>query len=312
MTIGYSLIKDIYLFIRTPNLVMIAVAMWFLRKLMIGGFLGHYGLSFHLPGGLFSLLVADVILVAIGGYWINDFFDRATDRINRPTRFMVKHNVGPGGFFVMYTFIVLMGALLGYYIARRLGYERLLWIYPAAVAGLYIYARWLKQIGWAGNVMVSAMIAFVPWLLLIAEWPAMREAKTFSAEAFSLFIRNVLIYSALMFFSNLAREFCKDAEDVEGDRETGIRTIPIQLGFGWTNAFIIGALVITMLLEFVLLRSANLDEILWAVGTLIMGMGVALSFMAFRAGEKTAYTRLSKWLKVFMLVGILQLMFITI
>lgn len=67
-------------------MLMLALAMFFTRYFIIGGWLKQASLyfqsidtmrpvSFAMPANLFSLLVLSSVLIAAAGYVINDYFD---------------------------------------------------------------------------------------------------------------------------------------------------------------------------------------------------------------------------------------------
>lgn len=146
----------------------------------------------------------------------NDWFDRHVDAINEPNRPIPSGRV-PGrwglGIAIAWTLLSLVvGALLGP------------WVFVAAVVGLLLAWAYsapplrLKLNGWFGNAAVGLCYEGLPWFTgaaaLTYQLPDARItwlALLYSIGAFGIMVLN-------------------DFKAIEGDKELGIRTIPVQLG----------------------------------------------------------------------------------
>ncbi len=53
-------------------------------------------------------------------------------------------------------------------------------------------------------------------------------------------------FSFFAFLTTLIREVIKDAEDFEGDKAYGMKTVPIVLGSGWTKAIVVTLIALTL------------------------------------------------------------------
>lgn len=296
---------DILGFIRFGNLLIIAAALWVFRWALIGPRLMNAGIDFHLSQTQFHLLIADVLIVAIIGYWINDFRDRSVDAINRPKRLLVKYEIRPPAFWAMCIPLVVLGMALTFYLAEETNHLEHLWIYPASIVALFSYAFWLNRQGWIGNIVVSLMIAFLPWLLVLAELPAIiRLDEQVIRQLYQL----LAIYAALMFFSTMAREICKDAEDAKGDQSVQSKSIPILFGFSTANLFIGAFLLGTILVEglFLWVNISNFTAIISAV--VVIATTLVALILTMRSRHEPDYRKLNSWLKFLMLVGIAQIL----
>jgi chlorophyll/bacteriochlorophyll a synthase len=148
----------------------------------------------------------------------NDWFDRHVDAINEPERPIPSGRVpGRWGLYVAIAWTGLslaVGAALG------------TWVLLATVVGLVLAWAYsapplrLKLNGWWGNTAVGLCYEGLPWFTgaaaLAHRLPDPRIsglALAYSAGAFGIMVLN-------------------DFKAIEGDRELGIRTLPVQLGVG--------------------------------------------------------------------------------
>lgn len=148
-------------------------------------------------------------LLGAAGNIINDVFDVAIDRINKPQRAIVRGAVSPRG---ARTWAALC-AMAGIALAIPLG------ILPASLAIasaalLYLYSAWLKRIPLVGNISVALLTG---------------TAFIFGASAFGEPAAGI-VPGLFAFVFNLAREILKDFEDRPGDRHAELRTYPLVVG----------------------------------------------------------------------------------
>lgn len=176
--------------------------------------------------GFLSLSLSLVSLMAFG-YLLNDLEDEKTDRVNRPD--LWDHKLRPSAVAMRRgaNIIALSGALMSIGSAWDTGLWGWLWLYPAIYLVLWSYTRFLKPHGLVANIIVALMIALVPLVLLIPEWSWVRHA---SQQDSSPVLGVFLLFALFAFCGNLFRELVKDLEDLPGDSEAGIRTLPVRIG----------------------------------------------------------------------------------
>ncbi len=159
------------------------------------------------------------------GYIINDYFDVESDRINNKN----SHGLSAITLKNFYYMGILIGFLLSIYLALKTENIGLLWIYPLAIAILYLYSSYFKSKGFVGNLLVSIFCSFVVFIILVAELPNFEILNTpLYGKVSGLEI--IWFYMVFAFFSTLAREIVKDIQDIEGDRLAGYTTMPLSLG----------------------------------------------------------------------------------
>jgi geranylgeranylglycerol-phosphate geranylgeranyltransferase len=164
-------------------------------------------------GGAAGEVVTVALLAALvtgGGNILNDFFDLNVDRINKPRRPLPSGIITPRAALAWYGILSVAtttGAV--FLVSRDVGWLIVLW-----QVALALYARWCKRWLMVGNLLVAAISssAFVAGAL-VARHP-----------------RAALIPAAIAFAFVLCREIVKGAEDVEGDRGGGVRTLAVVFG----------------------------------------------------------------------------------
>lgn len=157
------------------------------------------------------LLVMAVFCITGAGNAINDYFDRDIDRINRPDRPIPSGAVSIRGAAVYSTVLFLSGIA-----CAAIVHPLCCGIAVLNSILLVAYAAWLKGVPLAGNVVVSYLAGSI-FLFGGA-----------SAGMGGLLLN--LPLAGIVFLPMTAREILKDAEDIEGDREGGARTLPMITG----------------------------------------------------------------------------------
>jgi chlorophyll synthase len=154
---------------------------------------------------------------------VNDWFDRHVDAINEPNRPIPSGRIpGRRGLH-----IAIVWSLLSLLVAAPLG----IWGFGAAVCGLALAWAYsapplrLKQNGWWGNAACAACYEGLPWITGVAvmtaarpDWRVFAMAALYSAGAHGIMTLN-------------------DFKSVEGDKRTGVNSLPVLLGVeGAANA----------------------------------------------------------------------------
>jgi 4-hydroxybenzoate polyprenyltransferase len=280
--------------------------------------LSKIGLKPLLPDLQFFLLVCSTVLIAAGGYVVNDIEDVDIDRLNKPEHKRIVERIYPLPIcWKIYWGITILGFGISLYLAFFVNDFLQLIIYPAAVFLLWAYSKWFKRQFLIGNLVVAGFCAFVAWVVLYAQnlaTPIPSEMSdvfdTIEQENFFYYASSVLLvfngYATFAFVSTLFRELIKDIEDVAGDKAQGCQTLPIVLGI--KNAKLItsligGVFILTILIYNYLFKNDYLKLILLNL-TITLPVCYAL-FLLINAKEKTDYSRLSIIAKLIMLSGLI-------
>ncbi|WP_123533396.1 geranylgeranylglycerol-phosphate geranylgeranyltransferase [Halosimplex salinum] len=158
---------------------------------------------------LVAAAVAATVFATAAGNAINDYFDRDIDRINAPERPIPSGAVSPRGAlgFSALLFALAAGcALLLPPLALGIAVVNLLL--------LVAYTKFFKGTPGAGNALVAGL-----------------GGSTFLFGGATVGNPEPTVVLALLAaVSTLAREIIKDVEDVDGDREEGLSTLPVVVG----------------------------------------------------------------------------------
>jgi chlorophyll synthase len=169
----------------------------------------------HLPLILAGILLAGP-LVCGTSQAANDWFDRHVDAINEPHRPIPSGRI-PGRWGL---YIALVWSALSLAVATTLGASGLL----ATAVGLALAWAYsapplrLKLNGWWGNAAVGACYEGLPWIT----GAIVMSGQTPSAIVLALAVLYSIGAHGIMTLN--------DFKSIEGDRQMGVRSLPVQLG----------------------------------------------------------------------------------
>ncbi len=299
--------------IRFPNLLIAALTQFLLQYIILVPALQSAGLVPVLPLLQFSLLVASTVLIAAGGYIVNDIEDTEIDAVNKPQKQIVDKHLSINASWNLYFCSVAAGAFISLYLSWYIrDYVQFL-IYPGAVALLWAYSKYFKKTALIGNAIVAFFCAFVAGVVWYAERVNFHLLRTLSPSQAN-FVEAVFIgYVIFAFFSTLLREIVKDLEDVEGDRVNGGRTAPIVWGSTTGKALAFSAgLVLLFFIErfsFECARRAQYIQFILFNGVAALPV-IYILWKLRRADVKKDYSHLSRLAKFAMLSGLLYIIIV--
>ncbi|HSD14261.1 MAG TPA: geranylgeranylglycerol-phosphate geranylgeranyltransferase [Flavobacterium sp.] len=295
--------------IRFQNLLMLALTQLVFHFLF---FKKQQDLSLALADWQFILLVIATVAIAAGGYVINNIMDQETDRFSKPKKVIVGNHISEGMAYNIYVTLNIIGVGIGFYLSNVIEKPSYLGIFIAVAFLLYIYATNLKQNLLIGNIIVALLVSFSIILVGIFDlYPATYDGNR---EQMGVIFSILLDYALFAFIINVIREIVKDIEDMDGDYNSGMSTLPIVLGRARTSKLIFGLtfIPITLLIFYV---NENLSEIQWVMYyALLFVLGPLLYFLIkiWNATTKKDFNHLSLILKLVMLFGILSIVVITL
>lgn len=292
--------------VRFPNLAIVALTQYLLQYLVLLPALQEAGLNPILDAFHFFLLVLTTILIAAGGYLINDLLDYEADLINKPTAVFVNRVYPKPIVWAIYIFVTLIGFAIAWYLAIYVQDVRLVTIYPTAVLLLYFYSKSWKKMPLLGNLVVAIFCAFVAGVVLFADRENFGELQRQGGEVGVLFGG----YLLFAFLSTLLREIVKDIEDMEGDAKLGLKTLPIRFGVNVAKKWAIGtgALLMFSLLIFVywLWNRQELLSVIFTVFVVLLPLVYTLYTLQKSVG-KSDFSKASFLAKLVMLSGLVLL-----
>jgi 4-hydroxybenzoate polyprenyltransferase len=289
--------------VRYKNLLMILLT----QVLIKYGLLNSLGISITLSDLGFSMLVLATICIAAAGNIINDIYDLETDKINKPHRIVVGSKFSVGTANTLYIILSIIGVGIGFFLSNLIGKPGFSAIFIIISALLYLYATYLKHIMVAGNLVISALVAFS--IIIMGLFDLLPAITPENQQTQSTIFSIILDYALFAFLLNWLREMVKDQEDIKGDYNAGRNTLPIAIGAKRTNLviFLIGLLPLTAVIYYLY---QYLFENLWAVlYVLFLIVAPLLYFLIniWTAETKKDYSKLSSLLKIIMFMGIVSL-----
>ncbi len=304
--------------IRFPNLLIVAATQYLIYYSIFVPFfaISENTINSNLSSFLFFLLVLTTMLIAAGGYIINDIVDYEIDLVNKPKKVFIGNGINKKQSFYFYFASVLLGFILSIFIAQQTNNFHLLFVYPVTVGLLYFYSTIFKKSFFIGNLIVALFCAFVPAIICVAEsnvFIALWSGNEDDINNFHFEYKIIFAYIIFAFLTTLMREVVKDIEDVEGDKLANCKTIPIVLGIQKAKVWAI-FLTFLLLLGYVLFERMtwdgvmNLEDYYFLICLIFPTLYILIKL--FLAKAKKDFSHLSFCIKILMLLGLLYLPFI--
>lgn len=291
--------------IRFQNLLMLALMQFIIRY----GFLKTQGILLALSDWQYGLLILSTVLIAAAGYVINDIFDQQTDTDNKPGKVIVGVKIPEETAYYLYAGLNLTGVAIGFYLSNVIGRPGFAAIFILIAATLYFYATSLKQMLIIGNIIVALVLAASVLIVIVFDiFPATYPGN----QQVMANVSSVLFdYAVFAFLINLLREMVKDLEDVNGDYNQGMKTLPIVLGVGRTAKIIFGLSFIPIVLLFDYTNRNFFANNLYlsVIYTLALVLAPLLYFTVrmWSAKNTKDFSHLSLILKLIILFGVISM-----
>ena len=288
--------------IRYQNLLMLAFMQLVFRYL----FLAQSYVDLALTDFNYILLVIATVCIAAGGYVINNIMDQDTDEIAKPQNRVVGVSISETVAYNWYIGLTIVGVGIGFYLSNVIYKPTFASMFILVATLLYMYATSFKQIPVLGNVVVALMLSTSIIIIgLFDILPAIDADNRFRMkEAFDILMH----YAIFAFIINLIREIVKDLEDMDGDYQSGINTLPIAIGVQKTK-IIVGVLTVIsigILAYYVNSNLFELDYVVYYAMVLIVGPLIYFGVKLMNAANKKEFHHLSLVLKIILFFGILS------
>ncbi|TDO71273.1 4-hydroxybenzoate polyprenyltransferase [Flavobacterium chryseum] len=286
----------------------------FMQLLFRYAFLKQQDIPLSLADWQYGLLVLSTVLLAAAGYVINNILDVATDTINKPNDVIIGKGISETAAYNIYIALNITGVAIGCYLSNVIMRPSFAVIFILIASVLYFYSTSLKQIMVLGNFVVAAVLSFSVIIIGVFDlFPATNpENQAQMASMFSI----LLDYALFAFMINFIREIVKDIEDVNGDYNQGMNTLPIAIGKTRTSKIVIGLAIIPFILCLLYINKYFVENSLFIVTFYAFAFVLAplLYFIVkiFSAKSQKDFHHLSTILKLILLFGILSILVITL
>ncbi|MFV8269937.1 geranylgeranylglycerol-phosphate geranylgeranyltransferase [Flavobacterium sp. GT2N3] len=294
--------------IRFQNLLILALMQLLFRYV----FFKFQNISLALADWQYGLLVLSTILIAAGGYVINNVFDQNTDLINKPNHVIVGKTISENNAYNVYLALTASGVAIGFYLSNVIEKPGFASIFILVAATLYLYATSLKQMLVIGNIIIALLLSFSVVIIGIFDlFPTIHEGNQ---QQMGVVFSILLDYALFTFFLNFMREIVKDLEDVDGDYNEGMNTLPIVIGKSRTAKIVFGISFIPIIFMLYYINKYLLELVFTTVYLLLFVVGPLLYFAVkiWTAKSKKEFHMLSLLLKCILLFGVLSIVVISL
>ena len=291
--------------IRWPNLVFIAGT-----QLLFYFFV--YLPLYNSGPDLFSLtwLIVASVLIAAGGYIINDYFDINIDQVNKPNQNVLTHTINRRSAILLHLFFSISG-ILATAIAVSFQKWYLIIANIICVILLWLYSTSFKRQFLVGNIVISILTAWTVLIIFFAKVPFVSAFGNQDPLTIKFF-RVSFLYAGFAFVISLIREAIKDVEDMEGDIKYGCKTLPIIAGLMATKIYItIWIVVLTgslVVLQLYILQFGCWLAVIYSVFFVVIPL-FYLFVKHKNARTSPEFAKLSRLTKTIMLTGIISMIF---
>ena len=296
-------VKAFLKLIRVPNLLMIIGTMVLVKYFLFEPF----NIAVTLNTVEFSLLVFSMVVLAAAGNIINDIHDVHTDVINKPHKQTIGKEISEPVAYNWFIGLNIIGVGIGFYLSNLVGKPSFTALFIIPSAFLYLYATQIKRTILVGNLVVSIMVGMIIVMVGIFDlYPAITpQNRDTQRVIFSILID----YGIFGFLVNFLREMVKDQEDIKGDYNAGMQTLPVVLGRERTNKiiFLVALFPIAGVLYYI--YEYLYENQLAVAYALFLILGPLLYFLVKVATAKTKkqYHDLSTLLKLVLALGLISI-----
>lgn len=296
--------------IRYQNLLLLA----FMQLIFRFGFLKFQNIFLSLADWQYGLLVLSTVLIAAAGYVINDIMDQETDNDNKPDSRIIGKSISEKAAYNLYFVLNITGVGIGYYLASVIHKPSFAGAFIIISATLYMYATSLKQMLLIGNIIVALLLSFS--VLIIGLFDLLPATYDGNQTEMGVMFSILIDYAVFAFIINFIREIVKDMEDVDGDYNQGMSTLPIALGINRTSKVVsVLGIIATLILLWYINSNLMFSKLYFAViyGLIfIVGPMIFFSVKVWNAKSKKDFHMLSTVLKWVIFFGILSILVITL
>ena len=297
--------------IRYKNLIFIAFAQFVMRQVVLVPILQTFGFDATMDTTMLFLLITATVLIAAGGYVINDYFDVKIDFINKPDKQIVGNEISRHKAMLLHQILTGLGVVCGLLLAFFARSFTLAFIFIVIPGLLWFYSASYKRQFLIGNLVIAFISAITILIVGIAQLAFLQKeygSLVFETPIPTHFYAWIGGFALFSFLLTLIREIIKDVEDEKGDREMECRTLPIKWGIKKTKLFLycLTALTVILLLlaNFYFIHFDGTLTLRYILFGIILPF-IALCYLIYKAIVKTDFHQASNLSKVIMFIGVL-------
>ena len=278
------------------------------------GFLKLQRIPLALTDWQYCILVLATVCIAAGGYIINNIFDVETDTESKPKNVLVGTFISEAKAYNLYIGLTVIGVVMGFYLSNVINKPSFASIFIVIAATLYFYATSLKQSLLIGNFIVALLLSFS--VIIIGIFDLFPVLTTENSPVLRLLFGILMDYAIFAFIINCIREIVKDLEDIKGDVNQGMNTLPIVLGVQRTAklVFAFSFIPVVLILNYINTNLFSYELIYGTLYGLVFILAPLLYFTVQIWSAKTTkdFHHLSTVLKWILFFGILSIVVISL
>lgn len=241
-------VRNIMQLIRWSNLFFLGALIYVMEKWVVVPILDDVAFGEQLPWYIVLLIAVATILIAAGGYVINDYFDIKIDRINRPDQLIVSQHISKENAMRLSIGLSGVGMACGLVVAWLLRSSTIGILFAIIPGLLWFYSSSYKRLLIIGNVTIALLSALSPMMVAIAN-VAQLQLKYSSILPYTTLEHDIYAwvggFSLFAFLLTWIREIVKDLQDQMGDRELECHSMPIVWGNTVTKIVVTALIVLT-------------------------------------------------------------------
>jgi 4-hydroxybenzoate polyprenyltransferase len=285
--------------IRYKNLIFIGLTQLFIKY----GFFNSIGIDVVLSSFQFALLVLATISIAAGGNVINDIYDVDADFINKPNKLIVGKNISEKNAYRIFITLNILGVFSGFLLSNTIGKPGFAALFIIISALLYMYASMLKGILLVGNILISVLIALS--ILIVGVFDVLPAIEASNVDGQIVAMKVITHYACFAFFINLIREIVKDIQDINGDKNDGLNTLPIAIGRKRATivVFVLGILAVVAVVCYMYLFLYSSQILVLYFLLLVVAPLLYSCVQAYSAQTNKELSQISLVLKIIMFFG---------
>ncbi len=234
--------------VRWSNLLFLGVLVWLMEKWVAVPILDKARFGEQLPWYVLVLMGTAIVLIAAGGYVINDYFDVKIDRINRPDEVIVTRSISKPSAMRLSLWLSGIGLVCGIVSAVLLRSMTLGIVYIVVPGLLWFYSSSYKRLFIIGNITIALLAGLTPMMVAMAN-AAILQLRYSDFLAYTP-VNSIYTwlggFALFAFLLTWIREIVKDLQDQMGDRELECHSMPVVWGERWTKVFVTVLVVLTV------------------------------------------------------------------
>ena len=286
-----------------PDLLILTISLFIIK---IGFLDSQAGAAQALNYWQYGLFILAVVLVAAGGFFMNNLFSVGKD---------TNPDVTEAKGYNIYIALNVVGIGLAWYLGNSVAKPMLLTgTFMIAAATMYFYANGLKQMIIVSNILVALLIALPVILVALFQlYPLIGITGTETTKLISLLFKVLIDYIVFAFVIGLLLTFVNDLTQTDADYNSDVTTLPILAGRARTIKIVLGLTVIPvgMILYYADAHLLDLPYALAYVLLFILGLLVYFMLKLFRAKTAKDFKHLEWILKLVLLFTAFSIMVIT-